>query len=263
MRFLIGAFALLFFIAVLNFFSSPVKNVFYFVSSPIQKIFWSSGEASAGLLGSFLKAGSLSKENENLKKENQNLLSQVASLQAVTNGNEAQSAVSMACQNNEFNLLMAGVIGLDGQDIISINKGSSDGVAENMPVINQQNALFGKVFKVYKNYSQVMLISNKNSVINVKIQQADLIKPEIDGVIKGNGALGVYLDLVPIDDVINQGDFLVTSALEGTFPKDLLVGKITKVEKNDQKPYQQAQIQPFLNVSTENLFIITNYKQGK
>jgi len=263
LRFLIGALALLFFIAIMNFFSSPIKNVFYIVSSPIQKAFWSAGASASGALGPFFKAGALSKENQNLKQENQSLLAQVASLQAITNGNEAQSAVSMACQNNGFKLLMAGVIGLDEQDVLSINKGSADGVAEGMPVISQQNALFGKVFKVYKNFSKVMLLSNKNSVINVKIQQADLIKPEIDGVIKGKGGLGVYLDLVPVDDVINQGDFLATSALEGTFPKDLLIGKITKVEKNDQKSYQQAQVQPFLNVSTENLFIITNYKQGK
>jgi len=278
LKFLIGGVALLFFLVVLNFFVSPIKNVLYAISSPIQKTFWSSGESSSLFLGSFLKTGSLIKENENLKKENQKLLSEVAFLQSIEQGNQAQIDVSISCQNNEFKFIMAGIVGLD-EDILSINKGSADGISEGMPVISQQNVLFGKIFKVYKNFSKIMLISNKNSVINVKVQQTPAASAEasasanatagqagepkeIDGIVKGNGGLNAYLDSIQIQDTINQGDVLITSALEGTFPKDLLVGKITKVEKNDQKPFQQAQISLFFNIkSVDNLFVITNYKR--
>jgi rod shape-determining protein MreC len=288
-KFLIGVLALLFFIAILNFFGAGLKNAFYGLSSPVQKTFWTAGESCSGFLSSFLNAGNLSKDNLKLENQIQRLQAQLASLQTVISGNQAQSTVSLACQNDEFNLLMAGVIGLDDQDVISINKGSEDGVLENMPVINQQGALYGKVFQVYKNFSKVMLISNKNSVINVKVQQQCtddvLVSPddvtqiivepdqptvdlpqvvqakEIDGVVKGGGNLIAYLDLVPIDDTINEGDTLTTSALEGTFPKDLLVGTIIKVQKNDQNPHQSSQVQLFLSSSTDNLFVITNYKR--
>jgi rod shape-determining protein MreC len=260
-KFLIGALALLFFVAILNFFSSGLKNTFYTISSPIQKTFWTAGESSSAFLGALVNAGSLNSENHNLQNKIQELQGQVASLQTIVNGNQAQSAVSSACQNAGFKLLMAGVVGLDDQDILSLNKGSADGISENMPVINKQGTLFGKVLKVYKNFSKVLLISNKNSVISVKVQQADTTKPEIDGIVKGTGKLNIYLDLVPIDETINPGDVLVTSSLEETFPKDLLVGTITKIQKNDQNPHQQAQIQPFLNSSTDNLFVILNYKQ--
>lgn len=260
LKFLIGAVAFLFFIAILNFFSSGIKNTFYVLSGPVQKTFWSAGESASGFLTSFVSASFLNKENQNLKNQIQKLQEEVAFLQSVINGNAAQSAVSLASQNSGFKLLMAGVIGLNDQDELTINKGSADGVFEEMPVINQQGAVFGKIFKVYKNFSQIMLLSNKKSVINIKVQQQDLTKPEIDGIIKGIGKLGVYLDLVPIDDTINQGDLLLTSALEETFPKDLLVGTIEKVEKNDQNPHQRAQVNPFLNSSIDNLFVILNYK---
>ena len=163
---------------------------------------------------------------------------------------------------------MAGIIGLDGNDILSINKGSADGIATGMPVISQQNVLFGKVFKVYKNYSQIMLISDKNSVVNVKVQAAPADgsgepSNEVDGVVKGSGELNSYLDLIPIDNTINQNDILVTSAIEKSFPKDLLVGKIIKTQKDDQKPFQGASIQLFFNINNaDNLFVITNYKQA-
>jgi len=263
LKLLIGAVALLFFLAILNFFVSSVKNYFYALSSPIQKTFWSAGESSSSFFSSFLKAGSLLEENENLKTENQKLFSQVAFLQSVEQGNQAQSEFSASCQNNGFKFVMAGVVGLDDNDMLSINKGSADGISEGMPVINQQNVLFGKVFKVYKNFSQIILISNKSSVINVKIMQTDSSNPEIDGVVKGSGGSSAYLDLIPIDKDINFQDVLVTSAIEKYFPKDLLVGKITQKEKDDQKPFQEASIQLFFDIKTaDNLFVITNFKQA-
>ena len=54
----------------------------------------------------------------------------------------------------------------------------------------------------------------------------------------------------------------MTSAIDKSFPKDLLVGTITHIEKDDQKPFQQANLNLFFNVkTTDNLFVITNYKQ--
>lgn len=252
------------FVFLLNFFANPIKNGVHIISSPIQKVLWSASQSSSSFFKSFLKAGSLAKENSNLKGENQKLLSQVAALQSIVQGNQAQSDVSQSCQNTGFKLLMAGVVGLDDNDILSINKGSADKVFEGMPVISQQGVLFGKVFKVYNNFSQVMLVSNKNSIVNVKVQQSDSSSPEVDGVVKGIGGLSAYLDLIPISSEINQQDFLVTSAIDKSFPKDLLVGRIVEKQKNDQKPFQEAKLDLFFDVNTaDNLFVITNYKQPK
>ncbi len=266
---LIGVIILLFLLFVVNIFVYPIKNYFHIISAPIQKVFWSVGVSSSSFVSSFLNAGSLTAENQDLKNENQNLLSQVAFLQSVKEGNQAQNDISVSCQNSGFNLVMAGVIGLDNNDILSINKGFADGISEGTPVINQQNVLFGKIFKVYKNFSEVMLISSKNSVVNVKIQQKNLediiynTDPEVYGVIKGNGGLDAYLDLIPINSSINSQDVLVTSAIDKFFPKDLLVGRIIQKSKDDQKPFQQAQISLFFDVkSSDNLFVITNYKQS-
>jgi len=266
-KFLVGAVVLLFLLAFLNLFVSPIKNFFYTLSSPMQKTFWSAGASSSSFLGSFLQSGSFAKENKNLKIENQKLLSEIAYLQSIQQGNRAQSDVSLSCQNSGFKFVMAGVIGLDDNDILSINKGSADGISEGMPVINQQNVLFGKVFKVYKNFSKIMLVSNNNSIVNVKISPYGISPegeqpPEIDGVVKGKGGLSAYLDLIPISSDINLQDVLVTSSIEKSFPKDLLVAKIIQKEKNDQKPFQQAQISLFFDIKAiDNLFVITNYKQ--
>jgi len=255
-------------IFALNVLSSQIKNSVYTFSFPLQKLISNTGKTSSGWIGSLLNTSGMSKENDNLRKENQKLLATVSILQSIQEGNQALTEISATCQDKNFSTVMAGITGLDSQDMLTINKGLNDGLIEGMPVIDQYNVLYGKIFKVYKNFSQVMLISNKNSVVNVQIQQTnnqaldEEAKKTVNGIIKGNGELSIYLDLVPVDDEIKNDDVLVTSALDQVFPKNILVGKITKVQKNDQKPFQQAEINPFYSLDdVENLFVITNYQQ--
>jgi len=277
-------------IFALNAFSFQIKNSFQVLSFPIQKTFSFAGKSSSNWIGSFLNATNLSKENYNLKNENQKLLAALSILQSIQEGNQALSAISETCQDKNFTTIMAGITGLNNEDILTINKGSEDGIKEGMPVIDQYNVLYGKIFKVYKNFSQVMLISNKNNVVNVQTQK--IISKEIEsnidtddktstenieenaekiifeaeknvnGIVKGAGGLSIFLDLVPVDDKINNGEILITSCIDQNFPKDILVGRIIEIQKNDQKPFQQAQISPFFNLkSVKNLFVITDYKK--
>lgn len=262
LKFLFWIFIIFILFFALNFFSPQIRNLAYKFSNPIKKRFWSAGQSMSNLSASILRAGALSKENENLRKENQKLLSQINLLQAIKIGNEAQIIISASCQNDEFDLVMVGVSGLNVDGEVTINKGADDGIEAGMPVIDQEKVIFGKVSQVYKNFSKVMLITNENSVVNVKVLNIyDDETESVYGVVKGIGGLTVILDLVPVNDKLEQGDVLVTSALEGTFPKNLLIGKVSKVNKNDQSPHQQANVDLFLDIGTENLFVITNHKR--
>ena len=243
-------------VGFLNLFQNQIKNSFYSFSSPIEKAFWRAGSDTAGFLASLINAKSTEKENESLKVENLSLLVKIATLQETERQNGLISEMIINDPQKEFKLVLAGVAGINSsQDIITINKGSADGIAEGMPVISSQKILFGKILKVYKNFSEVELISNKNYVLNVKIQNSDPAITPIYGVVRGNGNFSIYLDLVPVDSDINGADVLVTSALEGTFPKDLLIGKVKEIEKNDLNPFQTVKIEPFFSVKeAENLF---------
>lgn len=255
LKFCVGALALLFCFAGLNVFSSGVRNVFLGASSPVQKTLWAAGESVSGVFGPFFQAGAFAKENQNLKSENEKLITQIAYLQYSINTDKELQAVAQATSLDNFKLQMAPVTGFGAPDVLTIGKGASDGIALGMPVIDSQKALAGVISKVYKNYSEITLISNKSSVVNVETIS------QVEGVAKGAGNAGVYLDLVLVDDTLNQGDVLITSALDGTFPKGLLLGKITNIEKNDQNPHQKAQVQPFFKSSVDHLFVITNYKR--
>ena len=100
-----------------------------------------------------------------------------------------------------------------------------------------------------------MLISNKDSSFSAKV-----FEREASGVVKGKGGLGLYLDKIEKEKEIFEGDLLVTSALGGFFPKDLLVGKIISIKRSDIEPFQTAEIVPNFNLNElDTLFVIDSF----
>lgn len=261
-KILIGIVIFLLLIGILNFFQKQFKNFFYFVSAPLQKILWKGGNNASEFLGLFSEMNNFAQTNKELNEKNQELLEEIVILQQVKTENQALKELISVGQEKEFKLILTNIIGVDNyQDFILIDRGSEDGILENMPVVNSQKVLFGKIFKVYKNFSKVILISNENSVLNVKTQKDDTISPPIYGAIRGEGNFTAILDIIPLDREIKNSDILITSSLEGAFPKGLLVGKITEVRKDDLKPFQTAKIELFFDLKkTDKLFVITNYK---
>ena len=262
-KILMGIIVLLVLIFGLNIFRLQIRNYFYLLYFNVSDIFLHAGKNTSGFLES-LNFKKLENENNSLKKENLELLSNIFLLQESIRENQELKEVMENTQHDTFNLILAKVVGLDLQnDLMLINKGSIDGIFENMPLISSQKVLYGKVLKTYDNFSQVMLISNENSVFNVKIQEMDEIKNPIYGLIKGRGDLSLYLDTVSSESEIKENDVLITSALEGTFPSGLLVGKIKSINKNDLKPFQTAEIEQFFDINDiDNLFVVTNHLQN-
>lgn len=241
-------------VSLLNFFEKEMRSFFYWFSAPVQRVLWRAGERTSDFLESIVRVKILKQELDELKLENQELAAQVVALKDLKKENKALRQVLEIGLQKEFKLSLAQVIGKDiSQDFILIDKGSEDGISGNMPVITQQKVLVGKIGEIYKNFSKVMLISNKESSFNGKID-------DIAGVIKGQGNFRILFDLIPREENLSQGDIVVTSALEGIFPKGLLVGKIKEIKKSDVEPFQQAEIEPFFDISqTEILFIILEF----
>lgn len=253
-RFILLIVALAAIIFILNFFQHSVRNFFYSVSLPTQKVLWNTGNSFSGFFLSIAHSGNLKREADGLRAKNQELLSRLVSFDETKNENDALRAALNIGLDKEFKLTPARIIGKDiSQDVILVDKGAKDGVSKNMPLINEQKVLFGRVAEVYDNFSKVMLVSNKNISFDGNIQGK-----EIPGLVRGEGGLKILLDLVPNDKELSEGDMVVTSGLGGVFPRDLLVGTISRVIKSDLEPIKKAEIAPFFDIGTFNLlFLVT------
>jgi len=237
-------------------FAKKIKNFFYLVSEPVQKTLWKAGDGAADFFAMILEIKNLKKENEELKLKILELLSENVALRELKKENEILREALGIGLEKDFKLQIAEVIGKDiSQDFILINKGSRDAIRENLPVITQQKVLVGKIAEVYENFSKVALLSNKESSLDVKIEEKDLT-----GIVKGGGNLRLFLDLVPKEKEIEEGDLLITTSLSRIYPGGLLVGEIKKVEKSDIEPFQGGEIKPaFVLKEMERLFVITEF----
>jgi len=112
---------------------------------------------------------------------------------------------------------------------ITIDKGKSSGLKENMPVITK-NGLIGKISKVSENSSEVKLITSDD--INFKVSVA-IKTNEIDNyaILNGYNKKTGLIKASGIDKTteINKGDTVLTSGLGELFPAGIYIGTVEKI----------------------------------
>ena len=117
---------------------------------------------------------------------------------------------------------------------VTINKGSSDGVAVDDPVVNGQG-LVGKVKSVSDGNAVVMLLTDQDfgvSALAPRRGEPGSITP-----IPGAGG-DLLFDLVDNAEKIRQGDLVVTAGtssqrLPSVYPRSILIGTVKRIEEGD------------------------------
>jgi rod shape-determining protein MreC len=133
---------------------------------------------------------------------------------------------------------------------IIIDKGSADGIKEEVAVLDDQGVIIGKVTQIKNNLSEVCLITNAECKIAAKLQNND----KTAGIIKGEHGLTIKMEFVPQTEEVKEGDIVVTSGLEQSIPRGLVIGKVTKVDKVSNELWQSAIIEPLVDL--DNLSIV-------
>lgn len=127
---------------------------------------------------------------------------------------------------------------------VIINKGSTDGIEKNAPVIavllNGDICVFGRIFEVYETTAKVALLTNSLISVPVQIKNVD-----VDCIAEGFNSHYLKLSYVPQTSNIKAGEQIVTSPLSDVFERGIKVGKITDVVKTDYGQYQDIIVEPY------------------
>ena len=140
---------------------------------------------------------------------------------------------------------------------IVINKGSSDGLKTNMPVIafkDGQKAVVGKLAEVRGGLSRIEPLISHSIKLGVKLQNN-----HYPGLLYGKtGSSDICIvDYVPKTVIVNFGDVICTSGQGGIFPDGLLVGTVMGTDLLDSSAYQRLYVKPFVDYAIlEDVFII-------
>ncbi len=127
--------------------------------------------------------------------------------------------------------MAAQVIGGSGSELsrsIYIDKGYKDGIKTDMAVITA-DGIVGKVLRVYRSTSLVLLIDDQTSGVG-----AILDKTRLQGILRGTPSGEVVLEKVMSDEIVPPGELVLTSGGDSIFPKGLQVGRVTKVSPGSE-----------------------------
>ncbi len=125
---------------------------------------------------------------------------------------------------------------------ITINKGSDDGIEKDMAVV-AEDGVVGRVQAVLPGTAKVILLTDPGSTLAVRVQ-----RNREEGLLEGKLGL-CALKYVSFYADIQEGDLLVTSGLDGLFPKGLPVATVLRVTKHEASAFQTVTARPIVSFS--------------
>lgn len=141
-------------------------------------------------------------------------------------------------------LLTARVIGRDATDLahtILLDRGEADGIAVGAAVVAPEGVV-GQIFQLSPHAARVLLITDHNSGADALVQRS-----RVRGIAEGNVDGTIGLKFIKRTDDVQLGDKVVTSGLDGIFPKGFLIGEVTGVDKRGQSMFQTIDVTPVVS----------------
>jgi rod shape-determining protein MreC len=112
----------------------------------------------------------------------------------------------------------------DDAEMIVISRGSADGVKPDLPVVAWGGAV-GRIVAVAAGHSKVRLLTDPNSGVGALVQ-----RNRDHGVVVGQGDNELDLLYLPGFSDVGRGDRVVTSGMDGIFPRGFGIGKVETIE---------------------------------
>ena len=237
----------------------------HIAASPFQSSFHAIHNGIDGIGSYFADKKALEAENKKLREQVDALHHQVARLEETQLENirlkelldykegmdkayQLQLAETIAKKNNNL------------QYMITINKGSEDGVTAGMTVMNHYG-LIGRVSSVLSGSAEVLLLPDHESAVGARVKSTR----EALGVVEGDGTSTGNLQMIHLqhDADIFVGDEVITSGLDGVFPADIPIGEVTAIQYDANGLTKTAFITPYVNFfQLEEVFVMMNSGGG-
>ncbi len=122
---------------------------------------------------------------------------------------------------------------------IVIDRGSSHGLRQGAPVINEVGVL-GQVTRLYPLTAEVTLLTDRDSALPVLLPRKALRSIAMGEPRRG----GLELRFVAANADVQVGDVVETSGLDGVYPGGYPVGTVRQVDRRTQSDFAQIELTP-------------------
>jgi rod shape-determining protein MreC len=142
------------------------------------------------------------------------------------------------------------------RNYIQINRGSRQGIRDNMGVLSSDLSLVGIIVNTSENFSQVMSLLHVKNNVNAIMKRSGSA-----GTISWDGKNPLYLTMtgVPKSDSIAKGDTVLTGTFSLSFPPLKLIGTVASVSKDNSSSFYALQIKTAANFQDlQHVFVVEN-----
>ena len=210
---------------------------------------------STGFVRDYLDLVGVRQENLRLKEQLATLQTNHARLVELEIENHHLSDLLELRDALAMSAVAAQVIGSDASSLshtLVLAQGSRDGLRRDDAVISTEGVV-GKLIAVAPNASRVLLIDDHNSGLDA-FDQRSRARGIVSGVIDG----GLVLKYVDRTEDVKPGDAIVTSGMDGIFPRGLLVATVAKVSQEGPGLFLNLDLNPAVDFrKLEQVLILT------
>jgi rod shape-determining protein MreC len=231
-----------------------IRHAVAIVLYPLQRAAQVPGESLAYVSGYFVTQRALTEENAALKRR------------LVEQGAAAQGQASERSENARLRALLevraryrgaATVVEVlyTGRDPFAqklfVDRGTDAGISAGDAVIDAQGVV-GQVTRVLPYMAEVTLVTDKDHAVPVKVERSG-----VRSVLFGAGA-GVppQLRFMSPNADIREGDVLVTSGIDGTYPPGLAVARVVTLERETGQMFARITTQPLAGVDRSEYLLV-------
>lgn len=134
---------------------------------------------------------------------------------------------------------------------VIIDKGSQSGIEAGAPVIDESGVV-GQVTRAHTLAAEVTLLTDKDQAIPVQV-----VRNGLRAVAFGAGTSGMLeLRFMAANAEIQNGDKLVTSGIDGTYPPGLPVATVARVERDAAYAFARIVCQPAAGVESGRYVLV-------
>ena len=227
------------------------------VVTPPERLIVGTGHWFHSLWSSYIDLIHVRQQNAALRQEVQRLrIEQAGMAQDAAQGQRLEQLLDFK-QHYIYKTLPAQIIGTSGTDqsqVLYIDKGSVDGLQQDMPVITAEG-IVGKVKDVFPHTSQILLITDPTSGVGVVLETT-----RTRGILKGRAYGQVQVVDVSPDSRIKPGEPILTSGGDQIFPRGLPVGTVERIIPDPQHdPLVDILVRPAAHLAAlEEVLVVTN-----
>lgn len=222
------------------------EKVIVKIASPVQSLVHFTYDKVSSVFSHYIFLIHAAKENEDLKNQNGELRQKIVSIDELTQENERLRSLMKLDIPSKYSPIYAERVAFGSNEFertVRINKGKDENVAVGMPVVSSQGVV-GQVAEVFGGYSNVLLLTDKSSVIDVIVQRT-----RSRGTLRGFTQHQLTFEFFSIDEDLQVGDIVISSGLDGVYPEGLPVGIISASGKQGRKLFLTATVDPYVNFS--------------